>query len=334
MTLPLTVLIAAAGQPRMLLRTLQSLAECSLPAGYQGTLVVENGPRSGLREVVESFGRRLGARYAHAAVANKSHALNVGLRQIRAGLVVMLDDDVRVAPTLLNAYADGASGSQRGEFYGGPLAVDRDGEPPPRWLQKFLPKTARGWRLAHAQKTPVEKGIFLGPNWAAFAADLHAIGGFETRLGPGAVTGATGQETDAQRRLKAAGVRPFYLPAAEAWHFVRAECYTPEWIVARARRHGREWGIHRGRRASFANLNLLSYAARYTVAQVRIAWLLRFGGERNRLQAQHLTSMWVGRYEGLRLGQRWDEVACVPSADAPSVVSPPSETAAPHHRAA
>lgn len=308
MTTPLTVLIAAAGHPAMLRRTLASLAAGSRPAGYLGTLVVENGPRAGLREVVEGFDRALGFRYAYVDEANKSHALNVGLRQIQAGLVVLLDDDVRVAPGLLPAYADGAAGCERGEFYGGPLAVDRDGEPAPAWLQKYLPKTGRGWRLPHTQKTPVDKGIFLGPNWAAFAADLHAIGGFEPRLGPGAVTGSTGQETDAQRRLRSAGARAVYLPAAEAWHFVRAECYTPAWIVARARRHGREWGIQRGRRVAPSSLPLLSYAARYALAQAQIAWLSRLGGERGRFHAQYLASLWAGRYEGLRMGKCWEEI--------------------------
>ena len=38
------VLIAAAGKPELLGRTLRSLAACHKPATYRGTVIVENGP--------------------------------------------------------------------------------------------------------------------------------------------------------------------------------------------------------------------------------------------------------------------------------------------------
>ena len=48
----LWVLIAAAGKPTLLARTLASLAAADKPGSYRGTLVVENGPRCGIEDVV------------------------------------------------------------------------------------------------------------------------------------------------------------------------------------------------------------------------------------------------------------------------------------------
>ena len=51
----LWVLIAAAGKPTLLKRTLDSLAAAQKPGSYRGTLVVENGPQCGVEAVVRGF---------------------------------------------------------------------------------------------------------------------------------------------------------------------------------------------------------------------------------------------------------------------------------------
>ena len=84
MNAPLTTLIAAAGQPALLARTLESLARCEQPASYVETVVVENGPPSGIEAVVREAPARLRPRYLYVADANKSHALNVALTTIPA----------------------------------------------------------------------------------------------------------------------------------------------------------------------------------------------------------------------------------------------------------
>ena len=44
----LWVLIAAAGKPALLRRTLMSMAAAAKPSSFRGTLVVENGERCGI----------------------------------------------------------------------------------------------------------------------------------------------------------------------------------------------------------------------------------------------------------------------------------------------
>jgi GT2 family glycosyltransferase len=307
MSNPLTVLIAAAGQPDLLARTLDSLAACEHPPQFAETVVVENGPKCGIEAIVRSRARRERVRYEYVAEANKSHALNVALARLD-GLIFYTDDDTRVAPQLLNVYARAAQGVSGGEFYGGPIIPEYETAPPPAWLLEYMPKTVTGWRESFRTKTRIYRTMF-GPNWAAFAGDLRAIGGFEPRLGPGAVTNSTGQETEAQNRLFDLGAKAYYLPDAQAWHFVRAKCCTPQWAIQRGYRHGLEWGIRYGRDPKFTGLRERFVGFRL----FRRRWICRImrmmGGEQRRVAADYMESRWQGRWDGIAIGRKWDEIA-------------------------
>ena len=136
--------IATHDRRELLERTLDSLAQCRIPAGFVGTLVVENGGRAGTEEIVRRAPATLGARYLFEPVGNKSRALNLALRATDDGLIIFLDDDVRMPPTLLESYVQSAVVAGRGHFFGGPVAPDYE-QAPPQWLVKFLPLSARGW---------------------------------------------------------------------------------------------------------------------------------------------------------------------------------------------
>ncbi len=58
-TRELTVVIVAHGRPDLLERTLTSLAACDLPACYRRCLVIENGRRCGVEEVVRDASSRV-----------------------------------------------------------------------------------------------------------------------------------------------------------------------------------------------------------------------------------------------------------------------------------
>ena len=310
MTASLTVLIAAAGHPALVNRTLESLSLCEKPSTFRGTWIVENGPPSGIEEVCRARPRDERVQYLYVPEANKSHALNVALSRLPDGLIFFSDDDARFDSQLLVAYARGAWGASGGEFYGGPLLADYEGgAQPPDWLRDCLPKTAQGWSMPAEEKTRLAGRTFLGPNWAAFASDLWAIGGFEPRLGPGAPTGSTGQETDAQKRLLAHGVQAYYLPDAIAWHLVRAKCLTHDWIVERGYRHGLEWGIRRGRNPQFTRFNERLVWLRMARRRLMCRAMRAVGGEQWKLQADYWLSRWQGRWDGIAIGRRWNAIA-------------------------
>jgi glycosyltransferase involved in cell wall biosynthesis len=236
----LVTLIATAGRPDLLARTLESLAACDRPRSYGGALVIENGPVNGAESIVRSFERRLSCRYLHVAEPNKSVALNAGLRLLDDCVVFFTDDDVRFDRGILTAYASAAAEGP-GRFFGGPTGADYEVEPA-EWLRDFLPVSARGWKLADGSAFDA-KLSFLGFNWAAFAADIRRLGGFNPSRGPGSATGSTGQETEMQSRLRRGGIEPRYVPEAMVWHYIPAERCTPQWAADRAFRHGVQCGL-------------------------------------------------------------------------------------------
>ncbi len=227
------MLIPTHGRPTLLERTLSSLTECTLPDSYRELVVIENGSRAGAEQIVVDLPERMNARYMHRERGNKSYALNEALATIDDGLVVFFDDDVEVHSDTLEAYAEAAIEHGRGHFFGGTVHVDRE-QNPPAWVEPALPDSAKGY-VADGRR---EDKYYLGFNWVAYSGELTDLGGFNPRFGPGAPTGATGQETEMQERLQAAGSTPVDVPEAAVTHFVPEERCRAQWALRRWYRAG------------------------------------------------------------------------------------------------
>jgi glycosyltransferase involved in cell wall biosynthesis len=175
----------------------------------------------------------------HRARGNKSYALNEALRTISDGLVVFFDDDVRVHPYALIRYSRDAQNHEgRRVYFGGPVEVDREAEPPEA-LEIFLPSSARGYEVGPARR----ERWYLGFNWAAFRSDIERLNGFDPRFGPGAPSGATGQESDLQARMRRDGMKPVDVEEALVTHYVPEENCTFPWLLKRRYRGGIRPGI-------------------------------------------------------------------------------------------
>ncbi|RIK73453.1 MAG: hypothetical protein DCC67_17885 [Planctomycetota bacterium] len=236
------IVIPTCGRSELLRTTLQTLGECRQPSSPVRTVVAENGPRAGAEEAVRGAAAWLHAEYQHSETPNKSASLNLAIAGAGEELMVFFDDDVRIASSTLVAYQQAAERHPAGVFFGGSMGVDYE-EAPPEWVKQTLPPSALGVMLdsaAEARKAP-----FLGCNWAAYASDLRRCGGFNVNVGPGAISGATGQETEMQVRLSLAGLRPKVVPDAMVWHYVpKARC-SPQWSLARSYKNGMSTGLTR-----------------------------------------------------------------------------------------
>ena len=305
MSAPLYVLIAACGQPDLLRRTLRSLAACEKPASYAGVIVAENGPRAGLDDVLAEFPATCSFVYRYSEPPNKSLALNRALFPIAGALVIFTDDDVQVPARTLVAYADAAKGKQGGEFYGGPIVPEYQTAPPPQWLAALLPRSAAGWHMAGETKTEISRPEFIGPNFAAFAADVLRVGGFDSRLGPGKHMASPGEDTEIQGRLLATGVRGYYVPDAAMYHLVKPGCASEQFAIHRAERNGVYWGISQSRQAGFFPRRWLKVYSQWLNDRWRIRRWRRTGDHAAAVKADCWEARWRGRWEGIRLGWNW-----------------------------
>jgi hypothetical protein len=171
--------------------TSRLIREAIRAAGVQvRLLVIENGiagARPGL-EVFPGLGEIL-----RLELGNKSAALNAGLELLsRETLIVYFDDDVLIPKGILGAYAASARRLGPDHYFGGPTTARLEA-PPGKAVARYLPNSARG--LSYGTAPRMGSDFFLGFNWAAFSSDIKAIGGFDTRFGPGSSPGATGNPT-------------------------------------------------------------------------------------------------------------------------------------------
>ena len=241
----MVVVIPTSNRSDLVKRTLNSLADCRFPTNYRETILVENGSRKVAEPIAKIFREKLNVRYIYLSNGNKSLALNTVLETIEDSLIIFFDDDVRLDPGVLEAYAEASKGKDSGEFYGGPFQVDYV-NPPPEWFKEFLPSAAVGWSLGDKPQWIRKGQAFLGFNWAAYSRDLKNLNGFSIDHGPGSKTRALGQETEMETRLMDSGIRGRYVPSALVWHYVPPERCSKKFATIQAYR----WGIQGGLRYS------------------------------------------------------------------------------------
>lgn len=251
----LTIAIATHGRPELLRRTLENLASIVPGDPACRIVVAENGGRLGAEEVTRSVAVPCRLEYLYLPRPNRCAALNAIIATAPTGLVWFLDDDVTVDREAVESYWRSAD-EEENQYFGGPMEPEFE-EPPPSWLLPYLPRSARGWRWDPACGESLEEVGFLGANWAAFAPTLKAMGGFSDQFGPG--TGSVGGETEIQRRLRAAGFVPRYLPEALVRHWVPRERCTPRWALRRAYRIGVSEGLLRPEIGGVPERTLLGY---------------------------------------------------------------------------
>lgn len=299
---PLVVVIPTYGRPALLERTLESLAAAGQPPGYAFTCIAENGgTQPEVARIVARAPASLRVRLQTMPDGNKSAALNAVLATLSNELVVFLDDDVRVAPAMLEGYAaaDEARGDRRA-FFGGPMGVDYESAPPD-WLRVHLPPSAVGWTW-HGDPALVDRPEFLGCNWAARVEDLKAMGGFDPAFGPGAPTGATGQERDMQRRLLEAGYLGYFVPEAFVWHFVPRDRCSRGWALRRAFRNGVSEGLNTRNDATPRVAGIPRWMVRMAAGKALAAVGAQFGrSPQARFSAARDFVHFTGRLKGMRV---------------------------------
>lgn len=228
------LLIPTHQRTDLLRRCLDSLAGMAEELADCTVHVIENG--SAVAEALAlSYADRIPVRYHHFQPGNKSLALNAALADIDPeGFLVFLDDDVAVRPGSIDAFRRAAEHYGAGHFFGGVMHADYEVAPEPS-VVPYLPPSARLIDHSAGKELRVMQHFtyFMGACWACFARDLRAAGNFNAEFGPGASSGARGQETDAQHRLRERGGIPVFVRGAVVDHHVNARMVTADYASDR-----------------------------------------------------------------------------------------------------
>jgi glycosyltransferase involved in cell wall biosynthesis len=210
---------------------LQTLCRQSAAPTDHEIIVVDNNSSDGTRNVAEAIGRRHPhVRYCPEPRQGLSHARNRGWRQARGRYVAYVDDDSQVTDSWVATAADVIRRVGPAVF-GGPYSA-LYASPKPRWF-----RDAYGSSMKGDEARALTRHEFLdGSNLVIRRSLLERLGGFDCGLGMAGSKLAYGEETELQRRIRAAVPEAviYYEPALHVYHLVRAEKMTIRWM---ARRH-------------------------------------------------------------------------------------------------
>ena len=293
----IVIIIPTAKRSNLINRTLKSLSQCIKPEAFDKTIIVENGQKTDVEQVVSKYKKNLSIHYLYVERPNKANAMNEAVKLARDSFIYFSDDDVRYSKKVLMAYADAFAKRKGKEFYGGPVKVDYATEPPPKWMLEFLPPSAKGFEVIDGSNELRRGRLALGFNWAVFSEDILSAGGFNPNFGPGSPYVPLGDESDLQARLLDAGYRGVYVPEGLVWHYVPTERCNKRWLLKRAYNWGKEHG--------FNSKESLSYLYRRSLIKV-IRGLIHLSSDEDikYFRSSYNFLIECGRIKGKWLSQR------------------------------
>jgi glycosyltransferase involved in cell wall biosynthesis len=226
-----TVLICTYNRADRLGETLDSIAATNGGPLRWNVLVVDNNSTDRTRDVVISRvgGYPVQLRYLFEPRQGKSYALNAGLAETDAAIVVFTDDDVHVSEHWLTASCRPMLDDPSIEYTGGPVLPIWE-QPCPPWLDRT--RSDLWGTLAILDYGP-EPFIFeerrrvpLGANMAVRRSLIDRIGGFDPTLGRRGQSLLGQEQSEFFCRSRAAGARGLYVPGMVLHHHVPASRLT------------------------------------------------------------------------------------------------------------
>jgi glycosyltransferase involved in cell wall biosynthesis len=231
-----TVLICTYNRATRLAETLDSLRAIVASGLTWDVIVVDNNSSDDTRQVVTA---RIGnfpvpLKYLFEPRQGKSIALNTGLAETDATVVVFTDDDVQVSEEWLEASCRPILDDAAVDYTGGPVLPIWE-QPRPSWLDG---ERSDLWGTLAILDYGPERFVFeerhrvpLGANMAVRRALIDRIGGFEPSLGRKGNSLLGQEQAEFFCRSRAAGARGIYVPAASVRHHVPAARLTRDYFL-------------------------------------------------------------------------------------------------------
>ena len=196
--LPLVSVVVPTRAPGPLLSAcVESLLAQDYPGEVEIVVVANGGPRPSLPP---------GVRCLALERPDANSARNLGVQSAAGDPVCLVDDDVVAPPGWLEALVRGALRHPAAECVGGPVRPRFEGRPPRTCARHGLPGAA----LEEGEQER-EVGLVWGGNMALRQAAFERVGPFREGM-------PLLQEWEWEQRLRLAGGRIVYIPAAWLWH--------------------------------------------------------------------------------------------------------------------
>ena len=228
----ITVCICTYNRAASLRKTLTSIASCRVPSQMPWELlIVDNASTDGTQKIVSEFEGRLPLRYLLETTQGLSHARNRAVRESAASETILFtDDDVRVEPHWLDAYAHATQDHPEMDFFGGRVKpLFEEGRP--WWLADENMDLLDGLFVNYDLGTE-SREIVIGdilPVGASMGFRLSCFNGrqhFRTDLGVCGRNKGRGEDTEFIARLLKSGRKGWFVADALSRHEVATERLT------------------------------------------------------------------------------------------------------------
>lgn len=228
----LSVAICTWNRAALLDRALESLHGLRVPEGVDWELlVVDNNSSDDTPAVLERHARALPLRPLFEPSPGKSHALNRAGRAATGEYILWTDDDVRVEPGWLAAYAEAFRRFPDAVLFGGRVIPWFEGEPP-GWLRRVLPRVSGAYAVRDLGDEPIRfdlQRIPYGVNMAV-RTDVQRRYLYDTGLGPRPHSPLRREDAALVRRILADGGEGRWVPEARVAHFIPRQRQTCRYL--------------------------------------------------------------------------------------------------------
>jgi predicted glycosyltransferases len=233
MMICLSLIIPTHNRSERLIAALESVIRQDLPAADWECVVVSNNSTDDTVARFGDFAARypgLNLRLVTEDGPGVSYARNRGIAETSAPLLVFIDDDERINPGFLRAYADFFDAHPDAVVAGGRIIAEYvTGRP--AWLSKYTEMPiANPMDFGDAVRPFPAGRVPGGGNMAFRRSAALRYGGFDPSLGRVGRMLIGGEENDFFERLMRGGETCWYVPGAVMWHIIPPEKLTESYF--------------------------------------------------------------------------------------------------------
>jgi glycosyltransferase involved in cell wall biosynthesis len=189
-------------------------------------LVIDNNSSDDTKSVCLSFADKIPIRYIFEERQGKSFALNRGLAEAQAPLLLLTDDDVSVTTDWVVSLLNAASRHPECDYFGGRIKSQLEVTPPSwfaqnqHWLE-INPRIDFGKNELLVKD--VKKMCFVGANFAIRKSVFSREICYSEEFGPKGsfftpYSHHGGEEVDLQFKMAAQGIKGLYVPSSLVYH--------------------------------------------------------------------------------------------------------------------
>jgi glycosyltransferase involved in cell wall biosynthesis len=266
-----TVAVITYNRSRYLRETLAGLVRQNFPAGAWELLVVDNASTDDTRDVVAAFmGATPPPRRILETLPGLDHGRNRAVAEARGEILALVDDDIVMEPDWLSQLVAPFSSPDAhsiGVVGGEVVPVFPDGIP--AWLEGA--HRPLGFRTDPGPLPPEQAPMganFAFPKWV-----FARFGRFDTSLDRRGTSLFGGGDSDMIRRVRAAGLRAWFVPGARVLHQIPAGRLTLGYALRHAFDSARSRVVDNARVLRDAGRPVFPFLASRVAANLaKLAW--------------------------------------------------------------